>query len=177
MKEIELQTHRYLFSHNIVECLIEFAILHQHDDKKTFKSHWNEWIIEKKELIEQEKQEYIELGFEGSPDEIENRLYTSCRYYYLKQIVKNNNTTTITKIRKPYEKLPKEKLTEIDNFIREEIGNELYIINKNDKTINTISPSLCFQNYLDYYGFDETDKLKKTFKNRFYVIRKMSLSI
>jgi hypothetical protein len=168
----------------MVENLIEFGSLNQFEDKKSFKEKWSEWILTDtmKENIEKERQEFILQGYEGTIDEIEKRLYNSCRFYYLKNIIKehqNNQENKPEKKRKVYEKRTKEYLQEMDDFILMEIENESYnITDKVNRKINTISPAQSYFNYLDKYPYykeevkEEMDKRKKTFKNRFYLYGK-----
>lgn len=208
MSVIILKTFRCLFTNHMVEQLVEFGQINYNEDTISFKEKWEEWILtnETMENIEKEKQNFILQGHYISNEEIIKKMYNSCRFYYLKQMkqIKEKNInrqenppTTEKKKRKNYEKVGKEYLQEIDEFIILEMKNKEYFyqpicdgdggdlkavlsgnINNNDIKFNTISPAQSFLHYLDQYPEykEETDeqkeKRKKTFKNRFYLFGK-----
>ena len=57
----------------------QFALEHLNDDRKTFKSAWNQWIC---------TGEIKQLLSEQTDSEMQNKMYFSARYYHRKKIVK-----------------------------------------------------------------------------------------
>ena len=199
MSVIILKTYRCLFTNHMVEQLVEFGQINYNEDMISFKEKWEEWILtdETIENIEKEKHNFMLQGHKISNKEIIKKMYNSCRFYYLKQIketnikIQENPPTIEKKKRKNYEKVGKEYLQEIDEFIELEMKNKEYFYQpirdnnnnvvyniNNDIKINTISPAQSFLHYLDRHPEykEETDeqkeKRKKTFKNRFYLFGK-----
>ena len=124
----------------------------------------------------------------GMTNDVMSRLYKSSRYYYRK---KPNNTNVIPKERKKYVGFPVEVLRKMDAQIIREINGSIDM-NENDKIISKFTPANSFELYLKenpesindlLTGTGEnaeerrieitmaTNRLKKTYKNRFYKIK------
>ena len=169
---------RYNFSKEFAEELLEFSKIHEYDKIKDFKNAWTEWIEKEniKELIEKEIQILIEKGFEGN---ILDKMFKSARYYYRKKKLINQEE----KKRKEYTGFTKELLKNMDNSIIKnveerklippsELYNEYLKEEKNKHLIMNeiilfemkINKNICVKNFMN--------KLKKTFKNRYYELYK-----
>jgi hypothetical protein len=191
-QQIILQTSRFTYSEAVVEQLSKFAKIHEYDSRVDFKEAWKKWIEESdiKKLLTEEISKLTKEGLKG---EIIDRMYKSARYYYRK---KTELQSKPVHQRKEYEGLPRNILQTIDDHIYEEINKSVM---ENDKVsgyvISNISQagsfiSYCKQNYdvitdllKENKNKEEkqgnlreelkvvTDKLKKTYKNRFYKIK------
>jgi hypothetical protein len=73
--------HRFVFAPHIIDLLANFSKLHQYDDRKTYKDAWDNWITtdDIKPLILAEETRIRQIGFDGH---IINKLFISSRYYY-----------------------------------------------------------------------------------------------
>jgi hypothetical protein len=180
--ETKLQTLRFKFEENIIKHINGFSISHQTDDRKKYKSEWEKWMNQEdiKPMIEEECKRLLSEGFEG---DVIDKMFKSSRYYYRK---KDNNEKEKSP-RKKYESLDPYVLETMDKHIHEQI-----MMNKKD-SISKVSPALTFNDYLSInkvllieelkkssienkvYTKEETEKLKdrfkKTYKNRFFIIR------
>lgn len=191
---IQLQTNRHTYSEEIADELSSFAKIHEYDGRKEFKEAWNEWL--KEPAIESKiKEEITRLEQNGLKGDILDRMYKSTRYYYRKK-TSNTGVTQEIKKRKQYVGLPKTILVEMDEHIHSEIKESIVITEKlTGKTINSVNQATSFTNYCrdNYEMIKEmipvnreekldnenirneikmvTDKLKKTYKNRFYKIK------
>lgn len=184
---LKLQTNRYKFATEVTDMLSDFAKLHQYDGSKEYKEAWNNWIKEEEigNKLEDEKSRLIKMGM---TNDVMSRLYKSSRYYYRK---KPNNTNVIPKERKKYVGFPVEVLRKMDAQIIREINGSIDM-NENDKIISKFTPANSFELYLKenpesindlLTGTGEnaeerrieitmaTNRLKKTYKNRFYKIK------
>ena len=182
---LRLKTHRFIFTQEVIDHLSEFAKIHQHDDRKIFKTAWEQWIIDN-HIIHTEVERLNSIGFVG---DTLDKMFKSVRYYYRK---KPANTDKAQTLRKDYEGLPQSVLLNIDDHINRQIKNNMTVVD--NTMLSNISPAASFDNYCnenlseilkqikkskttDGTLFDEndvkrvTDKLKKTYKNRFYNIR------
>lgn len=188
---VTIKTNRYTYSEEVVEQLSSFAKIHEYDDRKVFKEAWNKWMEEPdiKSLIGSEVARLTANGLSG---DILDRMYKSARYYYRK---KGGEAVTEPTIRKEYEGLPRSVLKTIDDYIYSEINRNIAETEKGDNHIITITAAQSFTTYckLHYDVISDmlppmndedkvnknmreelkkvTDRLKKTYKNRFYNIK------
>ena len=184
---LKLQTNRYKFNKEITEMISDFAKLHQYDGSKIYKEAWNNWIKEEEvgNKLEEEKSRLIK---EGMADDVMSRLYKSSRYYYRKKI---HNTNVVPKTRKKYEGFASEVLHKMDAQIIREINGNIDMTD-NDKVISRFTAANSFELYIkenpdcvsdllsgDTMSAEEqrnettaaVNRLKKTYKNRFYKIK------
>ena len=184
---LKLQTNRYKFTKEVTDMLSDFAKLHQYDGSKDYKEAWNNWIKEEEvgNKLEDEKCRLIKMGM---ADDVLSRLYKSSRYYYRK---KPNNQNVEPKERKKYVGFPVDVLRRMDAQIIREINGSIDVI-ENDKIVSRFTPANSFELYLkenpesvndllsESSGSAEerriettaaVNRLKKTYKNRFYKIK------
>jgi len=184
--KIIIKTSRFVFSEDTVELLSEFAKLHHDDERKEYKAAWQEWIEEPdiKPLIETETERLQSLGFEG---DVLDKMFKSVRYYFRK---KNSTILEESESKSPrtYNTLPREMLKKIDEHIKEQIKSNLRINNDAQIIESVIKPSTCFDDFcaINKHLFLEmldgekatnerinqiVERLKKTYKNRYYNIK------
>lgn len=189
--KISIKTNRYTYSEGVIEQLSSFAKVHEYDERKDFKEAWHKWIEEPdiKLLIGEEVSRLTSNGLTG---DIYDRMYKSARYYYRKKVKSDEQTVPV--VRKEYEGLPREVLRTIDDYICGEINRSILEseLEGNKRPIEITAAksflSFCKLNYkvisemLSRTVMDENDnmreeiqkvtnKLKKTYKNRFYNIK------
>lgn len=188
---VTIKTNRYTYSEEVVEQLSSFAKVHEYDDRKEFKEAWQKWMEEPdvKNLI---GSEVARLTVNGLTGDVLDRMYKSARYYYRK---KCGEAVTEPTIRKEYEGLPRSVLKTIDDYIYSEINRNIAETEKGGNHIITITAAKSFTTYckLHYDVISDllppmndedkvntnmreelkkvTDRLKKTYKNRFYNIK------
>ena len=189
---IIIKTNRYTYSDVVVEQLSSFAKVHEYDERKDFKDAWQKWIEGPyiKPMIGEEVSRLTSNGLTG---DIYDRMYKSARYYYRKKVISDEQTVPV--VRKEYEGLPREVLRTIDDYIRGEINRSIVEseLEGNKRPIEITAAksflSFCKLNYdvisemLSRTATDDvsnnmreelktvTNKLKKTYKNRFYNIK------
>jgi hypothetical protein len=184
--KVQLQTSRFVFSENITELLTEFAKIHHYDERKEYKAAWQEWIAEPdiREALETETERLKTNGFTG---DVLDKMFKSVRYYYRKKNSNNRPEQSETNSIRTYNTLPTPILNVIDEHIKEQIKLNLHI---NDSNIieSAIKPATCFTNFcnnnkslfLELLSGDiptnenvnrVLEKLKKTYKNRYYNIK------
>jgi len=185
---IQLQTYRFTFSEEMVDFIDTFARVHQFDDRKTFREEWEDATqdAENKDLIRDEASRLLSTGFKGDPYD---KFFKSARYYYRKRLSKPR---TKKMDRKDYEGLGKQILDGMDNHVKTLIVDNIATDpSKSTKLISKISPSEAFDDYIninkDMILKELTNenttirredvesvmaRFKKTYKNRFYRIRR-----
>jgi hypothetical protein len=165
---------RYKFDSPIVNLINTFATTHKYDDASQFRDEWGEFIKDNKASIDREKQRLINLGYTG---DINNKMYKSARYYF-----KNKSTEKKkTKQRRKYVTLNKEFLADMDRHI-------LTVAFQQD-----MKPAHAYNNFVSDATYSEKlddviqklldndwkepaaeSKLKKTYKNRYFMQQKSS---
>ena len=187
-QNITLKTYRFILSNEMIEQLSNFAKIHQHDDRKTFKEEWDKWI-KNDNITMLINKEIKQLSSNGCNKDIIDKMYKSARYYYRNKSIKEKNTNP----RKTYEHTSKEIQEKMNAHIYNQIAQNSHYIEKdtiNEKKICKISPAESFNNYLEENKHDLLKELsnnqnkvtredcenliqkyKKIYKNRFYNIR------
>jgi hypothetical protein len=185
---IDIPVHRFKYSGTMITLLSNFAGVHRNDDRKDFRKFWDEFVENNLGVFEREVTIMKSRGFIGDPY---NAIYKSTRFYYRK-IYDDSGKKKNTK-KHPYSKFPSELLKLIDIVIEKYISMNLEQVTDNEYICN-ITPASCYTDFCDEYENDLfihignyvrqthsiggdvsssriSNKLKKTFKNRFYKIQ------
>lgn len=169
---------RFEFSDALTDHLTAFAKLHQYDDRKTYKEAWAEWMANA-EIATLFNADAARLKYLGYAGDVEDKLYKSGRYYFRgKKSQENtggaNGANEMSRSRK-YIMLGRELLTAMDEHI--ERG-----LRQNDYTPAKGFAEFCQLGIASYHievarlsevmssGEDVRDKLKKTYKNRYFML-------
>ena len=163
-----LSTFHFNSSDECAKLLSEFAKVHREDKNKIFKQAWQNWILlpDVSPVLEKEAARLLESGYKGDPLE---KMYSSARYYYRKKALKEDIALTEdreTTPRKPYELS--------DAQLLEQINTHIIDLFRCDKLQGDISPAKAFESYITQYesGNRSDNKLKKIYKNRFFLLIK-----
>lgn len=167
--EKSVNIHRFEFSKEFTQSLEEFTRIHKYDKIDDFKENWEKWSKENKEIIDMEIRYLQNLGYEG---DFNDKAYMSVRYYRKNK----KNEEKKKQQRKTYISLEKKTLKMMDNQIKR------YLQNKNNKPsdgFNLFMETVCREQLkkeisrLSGYGYpnvkDILCKLKKTYKNRYFI--------
>lgn len=194
--KIMVKTHRFTFSPALMEHISVFAIKHQCNDRSTFKLAWEKWI--KRDdisvIIKDETAFLKNTGFKG---DVMDKMFTSARYYFRKKVSKKTADKEKNR-RKKHEGLGAKILQQMDAHILQKIKKSTTLTTSGGgESILSVyaSPSASFENYcLEYkdqiveQAKTEADptttisksdmttvfnKFKKTYKNRFYIMKKI----
>jgi hypothetical protein len=175
---IAMPVLRFNFTSSMMNKLTTFAKLHEHDNRFDFKNAWKLWVEQNKLIIHTETERLEQLGFTGN---VSNKLFKSVRYYFRHKSV----LPTVQPPRKTYKCMHKPILSAIDQQIVSLIKTD---------SVSSISPADAFDRFcteqinliLDAIRISHStdtnsisrdmiisyiNKLKKTYKNRFYNIR------
>jgi hypothetical protein len=165
---------RYKFDSPIVNLINEFSTTHKYDEAGQFREEWDEFIKDNKASIDREKQRLTNVGYTG---DINNKMYKSARYYF-----KNKSTEKKeTKQRRKYVTLDKVFLADMDRHISTVAFEQ------------DMKPSHAYNNFVSDASYSEKlddvmqklldedwkepaaeSKLKKTYKNRYFIQQKSS---
>lgn len=183
---------RFKLSDTTNDALELFTNANRFNERKEIKSAWQDWCNNNEQLIQDESRRLENLGYTG---DITKKMWTSVRYYHMKKenktidgvvdgtanvtdSIENKDTTNDKKQkRRKYITLDKSILALIDKHIHEHIkfdsftpakGYSLFLDTFSDK-IETVIKS-CTEKGLEKHDVD--NKLKKTYKNRYFNIVK-----
>jgi hypothetical protein len=74
------QIFRYKLSDNIMSLITQFAKIHQYDDRHSYKDAWlNQWLNDYGELVEREISRLEQLGYKG---DVIDKMFKAGRYYF-----------------------------------------------------------------------------------------------
>jgi hypothetical protein len=161
----EVPIFRFNFSEEFNKELGYFAKLHKHEDRIDFKENWQEWVNDNNHIINEERKKLINLGYEG---DIEDKMYKSVRYYFRKKPLRHEPIERCIRV-----VVSKDLLRQMDEHIKNNNFNENY------------TPQVAYEEFCNEYSelinneiqqlnMDDNNliqnKIKKTYKNRFYLI-------
>ena len=165
---------RYKFSEDAVTEIHRFAKVHEHDERNDYKDAWRAWLEEHKQLVESEQSRLKHLGYTG---DVCDKMFKSSRYYFRKKSTEKKAPAE----RRVYTSIPKGVLQEIDRHITNHLGDDDFkpsvgfsaFCNDRRDTLKECIDNLFSQ------GMTETSdiihKIKKTYKNRYFVLCKIGL--
>jgi len=162
-------TFRFNFSTEFNKELGYFAKLYKHEDRTEFKEKWKEWMEDNTEIINEEKKRLRNLGYKK---DVEDKMYKSVRYYFVKK--KNKETAK----RRKRTVVSKKIIQHIIQHIKEHNFNEDFTpqLAYEDFYETNIDLIMNETNQLNIDNIDDIDnncletKIKKTYKNKFYVL-------
>jgi hypothetical protein len=166
MTNVIVPTFRFNFSEEFNKELEYFSKLHENDDRADFKKCWTEWMNDNEKNIDNEKRRLKCLGYDGNVDD---KMYTSVRYYFRKKYQKEKKTRSIrVKINKEILQLMDEHINKNKLIVGYTPQTGYYdFCKENDDMIKREMLNLLQQ-------IEDADniktKVKKTYKNRFYLL-------
>lgn len=170
-KEFNAPQHvfRFKFTEEMMDKIQRFSKVHQFDDRQEYREHWEKWLRDNQDMIDQEECRMTELGCSKN---IAEKMYKAGRYYF-----RNKNLSAInpTKRRK-YIALSHDLLHSMDTHIKKHIFDTDYTPasgydNFCETHKDALSAEICNIIKLHAITGDEmAHKIKKTYKNRYYII-------
>ena len=160
---------RFKFTEEFMEDLYKFAKIHQYDHRKDFKEAWQIWLEENEDIVQEEEARMHYLRYDG---DVLDKMFKSARYYFRKK----SPIKAEPKQRRQYISVSHELLEAMDMHIRTNIGSNDYqpktgfidFYEANKRIIMQTFKSFFEQNIKDS-EFIQT-KLKKTYKNRYFML-------
>jgi len=156
---------RFKFTPQFQEKLVAFTKIHKFDDTGIFRENWDEWLAENKASVVNETRNLENLGYRG---DVKMKMYKSVRYYYKDKSEKQVKP----KKRRVYISLDRDILDWIDAHIdlhKASKPAEAYLnfITSIDKELLDKTKIMIMSSGLDKHQTEQ--KLKKTYKNRFFI--------
>ena len=166
---------RFEFSAPIIERLNAFVIVHNYDDRKTYKEAWTAWLAhdEIAALIRTEVARLSALGYTG---DVVDKLFKSGRYYF-RDKAKTEKDKNDNNLNRKYVLLNRQLLDAMDDHIERGLRQNGHVY----------TPASGFADFCktdnDAYHREVTrlselmpavhEKLKKTYKNRYFMMTRV----
>lgn len=165
--------HRFKFSPEFIEVLYSFSNMHKNDERKHFKEEWNKYLVAESVIFTSEINNLKQLGFTG---DILDKMFKSARYYFRKKTI-NIDIKKDKTPRQCYKCVSTELHESIDKHIKTTLEKGIkpkpslyyeYYSQENKELIDNEIRRL--NNGNDYDVQIDSNKIKKTYKNRYYLI-------
>ena len=183
---------RYKLSDAILSSITQFAKIHQLDDRHVYKESWGIWLNENKESIDCETERLVVAGYNGS---VVDKMYIAGRYYFREKVkIKKTKGESVVAaaaaVSTKNEKKQKRGYIVMGKAIIESMDKHLLTSMKQ----KGFKPALAYKNFCEQHIellrieirrlvneekhiFTDKDmnlKIKKTYKNRYFMLSKMN---
>ena len=161
--KIKSQKGKYLYRHS--KMTTENGAIH----RKDFKEAWETWTEENDGLVSEEIRRLTNIGYDG---DILDKMFKSARYYFRKKSTEKKAPVQ----RRNYVGLNKELLDSMDDHIKSKIIDPDYkpsdgfdeFCKNNIELLKEEVKTLCNNGFTDSNEIKQ--KIKKTYKNRYFLI-------
>ncbi len=161
-----MEIYRHKFTKEISEKIAEFSSAHSQVSLAEFKKHWSAFIMTNKHDIDREMARLQEAGM---TDDVVDKMFTSARYWYTKK-----PTTRVVKD-KSYVTTTRAFLSAIDTHIQRS-GHAMKPSDAFDqfceKNLEILKREINILKEANFSADDIRTKIKKTYKNRHFVLTK-----
>ena len=160
---------RFKFTEEFMEDLYKFAKIHQYDHRKDFKEAWNIWLEENEDIVQEEADRMHYLRYDG---DVLDKMFKSARYYFRKK----SPIKAEPKQRRQYISVSHELLEAMDMHIRTNIGSNDYQPKTGFIDFYEVNKRIIMQTFKSFFEQNIKDsefiqtKLKKTYKNRYFML-------
>jgi hypothetical protein len=173
-QDSSLTIYRFKFSDPFMDLLRNFANNHRFDEASVFKERWMRWSCNETNIAEilKEEKRLVDSGYKG---DMEDKMFKTVRYYLKNKSVEKKEP----KKRRKYISISKNIIETMDEHIEETAMNE------------NMKPAVAYNNYSSHSVYSEMideevdrlikldmnevsaiNKIKKTYKNRYYLQQK-----
>jgi hypothetical protein len=176
---VAISIYRYKFSNDIMDIITEFSKVHQFDDRKIYKESWEIWLEDNNDVIEEEISRLQRLGYEG---DIVDKMFKAGRYYFRKKnLISNEKKQNKQQIRRSYIIMEHNVLDAMDAHINSSMKNNdfspasgyIHFCTSHISLLQNEIGRLCSETTIN--SNDLADKIKKTYKNRYFIITQQPL--
>ena len=166
-----INIYRYKFTQEFMNEIYQFSKIHQYDERKDFKEAWEIWMEINSELINSEVNRLTTLNYQG---DIIDKMFKSARYYFRKKGTVKKEPVQ----RSSYVAINKDLLDAMDEHILLNIAKKEY--KPSDGFVDFCSTNIELLKEEVTRLFEEEGvqkdakivekKMKKTYKNRYFII-------
>lgn len=171
IKQENINIYRYKFTQEFMNEIYQFAKIHQYDERKEFKEAWEVWTDINTELVNSEITRLTTLNYQG---DIVDKMFKSARYYFRKKGTVKKEPVQ----RSSYVAINKDLLDAMDEHITKNITKKDYkpsngfvdFCNANVSILKEEVSRLFEEEGIQKDAKVVEKKIKKTYKNRYFII-------
>jgi hypothetical protein len=173
-QDSSLPIYRFKFSDPFMDILRNFANKHRYDEASIFKERWLRWTCNDSNIAEilKEEKRLVDVGYKG---DMEDKMFKTVRYYLKNKSVEKKQP----KKRRKYIAINKNIIETMDEHIE---GTAI---------VENLKPAVAYNNYSSHSVYSDMidkevdrliklemdevsaiNKIKKTYKNRYYLQQK-----
>jgi hypothetical protein len=165
--------YRFNLAKDVIDSITSFAKVHQYDSNKDYKQFWIIWCEENSEIVRGEVERLSSIGYEG---DALDKMYKSGRYYFRK---KQLTLVVEPKKRRSYISMDSVVIDAMDEHIMSYAtadgftpakGYDMFCTDHMNLLQNEICRFISNDNNVDRRVI--ITKIKKTYKNRYFVFTK-----
>jgi hypothetical protein len=164
-------TFRFKLTIEVNDLITAFSKLHQFTDRKEYKEQWNLWYEANKNIIDTEISRLKDAGYVGN---VKDKMFKAGRYYFRK---KDLTCEKEPKNRRNYISMDCEVLTAMDRHINSNKDNDNFtpacgyddFCKTNSRLLFEEIKRLNSEGHI-FEPIQLISKIKKTYKNRYYMI-------
>ena len=170
--ERKVNVYRFKFTDKVSDAITAFAKTHQFDDRHEYKEYWKAWLEDNNELVEKETNRLRDLGYDK---DIEDKMFKSGRYYFRKKSV----VAVKPMKRRDYITIDQSILIAMDEHITRNMNNDDYTPANGYNSFCEEEKELLSREIINLMktkkinAQDLASKIKKTYKNRYFIISRM----
>ncbi len=163
------KTFRFKFNNEFSIILNEFAKLHRYDNRENFNDAWDIWCENNEDEITKETRRLVNMEYRG---DVLTKMYKSARYYYRKK----SDGKKEPKARREYVSISASILENMDIIINNDNINktpaELFLQFCKEYSSELVTEMTNLLSTSELTKNDILLKIKKTFKNRYFNIKR-----
>lgn len=176
---------RYKLSNDILSIITQFAKIHQLDDRHSYKEAWEVWLNENKEYIADETDRLVAAGYKG---DVEEKMYIAGRYYFREKVkikknkgeVEGKKVSAVSKKKREYIVMGKDFIKAIDVHLLTAMKQKGFkpafayktFCEQHIELLRTEIRRLVNEEKHIFTDKDMNMKIKKTYKNRYFMLSK-----
>ena len=178
---------RYKLSNDILSIITQFSKIHQLDDRHSYKEAWEVWLNENKEYIKDETDRLVAAGYKG---DVEEKMYIAGRYYFREKVkIKKNKgevdgegkkVSAVSKKKREYIVMGKDFIKAIDVHLLTAMKQKGFkpafayktFCEQHIELLRTEIRRLVNEEKHIFTDKDMNMKIKKTYKNRYFMLSK-----
>ncbi len=169
--EEDIAIHRFKCSKELNDAIIKFSQIHLHDENKTLKEQYDEWL--KKEdiaqLVDDENNFLRRHNYDTSS--INVKIFKSIKYYYIKKFMKEigkEQKTENKEIKEDNEKLNKRLIKRLPIELKELIKTDL---EKHFEESPKFKPADTYLLFKHNFKDISEETIRKCYKNQYYQMK------
>lgn len=178
-----VKVFRYKLCDEMMSLITQFAQVHQYDDRLTYKEAWQTWVIQQQNEIDAEKRRLKQLGYTG---DVEDKMFKAGRYYFRGKVATETAEAKTAAVEEGNEKKPRDYVVMNPDIIQMMDRQLADMMTNNNFTPANGFIQFCqshagvlreeitrlIQQNKNITSTVLSTKIKKTYKNRYYMLNK-----